>query len=142
MFRFWPFFREISIGSSRERGGRISREQEIIELGRKIDQTYVVFSSTWFDEPSSKSKARTVRTPDFDRDHNYSSDYLLENEIVGSQFESVIHSAVKRMTMSSKTDPGKNFDSKFSNQWECLTQLTNQRTGYIFKIYFRRRRDF
>lgn len=28
--------------------------------------------------------------------------YLLENEIVGSQFESVIHSAVKRMTMSSQ----------------------------------------
>ena len=38
------------------------------------------------------------------------SDYLLENEIVGSQFESVIHSAVKRMTMSSKIDPGKSFE--------------------------------
>ena len=67
--------------------------------------------------PSSDGSVRDVpETPGFDRDHKYYSDYLLENEIVGSQFESVIHSAVKRMTMSSKTDPGKNFDSKFSNQ--------------------------
>ena len=35
------FFREISVGSSRDGGGRVPGEQEIIELGRKIDKTYV-----------------------------------------------------------------------------------------------------
>lgn len=35
------FFREISFGSSRDGGGRVPGEQEIIELGRKIDKTYV-----------------------------------------------------------------------------------------------------
>ena len=44
LFHFKPvliFFREISFGSSRDGDGRVPGEQEIIELGRKIDKTYV-----------------------------------------------------------------------------------------------------
>ena len=46
------FFREISFGSSRDGGGRVPGEQEIIELGRKIDKTYVFKISFRIFDPS------------------------------------------------------------------------------------------
>lgn len=45
-------FREISFGSSRDGGGRVPGEQEIIELGRKIDKTYVFEISFRIFDPS------------------------------------------------------------------------------------------
>ena len=46
------FFREISFGSFRDGGGRVPGEQEIIELGRKIDKTYVFNLSFKIFDPS------------------------------------------------------------------------------------------